>query len=78
VQGAAGETWRNIDFALYKGLRGLPRRSSLAKLHAERRKARNRTSLPRLTETQIRQWTQEHRRRTGKWSTIRSRGSIAW
>lgn len=35
---APGETWRNLDTALYKGLRGFPGQSSLARLFAGARR----------------------------------------
>jgi hypothetical protein len=37
VPGAAGETWRAIDSALFKGGRGLPGGQSLARLLGNRR-----------------------------------------
>jgi hypothetical protein len=47
------ETWSNISAALQRGLRGLRGGSSLARLLADRRGARNRGALPKLTEEQI-------------------------
>jgi hypothetical protein len=67
VAGAPGETWRLLDNALRDGLRGLPGGSSLPRLLAERRGARNKSRLPRLTLRQIRGWAAAHRRRTGRW-----------
>jgi hypothetical protein len=41
--------------------------ADLAKFLASERKVRNQTSVPPLTEAQIRRWAETHRRRTGKW-----------
>jgi hypothetical protein len=49
VAEAPGETWRGIDQALRVGIRGLAGGSSLARLLAARRHARNAQRLPRLT-----------------------------
>jgi hypothetical protein len=65
----AGETWRGVDDALRRGARGLRGGRSLAALLAHKRHARNRTSLPPLTEEQILTWADGHRRRTGSWPT---------
>lgn len=70
-----GETWHHVDVALGQGCRGFPRGSSLARLLASARGARNRKALPRLTVTQILTWADAHRARTGAWPT-RSSGSI--
>jgi hypothetical protein len=67
VPGQPDEEWENIDRALRYGKRGLPGRTSLARLLAQGRGVRNRSSLPPLTEDQIVAWTQAYRRRTGKW-----------
>jgi hypothetical protein len=67
IADAPGETWEAIDAALRLGNRGLTERSSLAKLLAERRGARNRADLPLLTEAQIVAWAEEHHQRTGRW-----------
>jgi hypothetical protein len=66
-----GEDWEQIDRALRKGKRGLPGRSSLARLLAQKRGVRNRCSLPRLTEDQIAAWARAYRRRTGRWPVHR-------
>ena len=55
--------------ALESGLRGLTGKSSLPCLLAERRGVRNQGNLPRLTETQILAWADEHYRRTQRWPT---------
>jgi hypothetical protein len=61
------ETWRNIDNALRYGLRGLRPGSSLAKLFKETRGHRSPGHLPPLTEDQILQWANDHKRRTGSY-----------
>jgi len=67
IVGARFETWMAVDQALKHGGRGLPGRSSLAKLLAERLGARNSHDLPPLTEEQILAWADEHHQRTGEW-----------
>src|SRR5207247_1654084 len=67
VQGAPGEKWKCIAEALYKGLRGLPGDSSLAKLLTEKRSVRNIQALPPLTIEQILKWADAHRQKTGEW-----------
>jgi hypothetical protein len=69
VVGARGESWLNVDKNLRDGYRGLPGRSSLARLLEAERGVRNRRSAPRLTVQQIRAWAVSHRRQTGKWPT---------
>jgi hypothetical protein len=69
IQGARGETWRAIDSALSSGFRGLRRGFSLAGLLARRRRVRNRSSLPQLTERLILAWAVAHHRRCGRWPT---------
>jgi hypothetical protein len=76
VSGAPGESWGAISVALSNGLRGLSAGSSLARLLAERRGARNRKGLPRLTIKQIRAWARAYRSTTGLWPTPRS-GPVA-
>jgi hypothetical protein len=49
VDGEGTLTWKTVDFYLSQGGRGLPGGSSLARLLAEGRGARNQTNLPRLT-----------------------------
>lgn len=67
VLGAIGEKWANIDAALRQGSRGLPGRSSLAQLLAERRGVRNRMRLPPLADKQILAWADAYHRRSGRW-----------
>jgi len=76
IVGAPGETWRAIDNVLYVGQRGLEGGSSLARLLAQRRGARNDKALPKLTIAQILRWVDEYHRRTGDWPGVRS-GPIA-
>jgi superfamily II DNA or RNA helicase len=72
VLGEPGEKWQNINAALFKGLRGLPGKSSLAKLVAEKRGVRNSQSLTDLTIDQILKWADAHYRRTGQWPNAKS------
>ena len=67
INGALGETWLGIHTALYKGLRGLPGGSSLAKLLSQKRGKRNINELPSHTIITILKWANEHYKRTGKW-----------
>jgi hypothetical protein len=76
VSGAPGESWGAISLALTKGFRGLSAGSSLARLLAERRGARNPKGLPRLTIKQIRAWARAYRSATGRWPTPQS-GPVA-
>ena len=70
--GEPGEKWGNINAALIKGLRGLPRGSSLAQLLAEKRGVRNVQALPDFTVERILQWTDIHRQKTGEWPNVNS------
>jgi hypothetical protein len=67
-----GATWANVDSALRVGRRGLPGGSSLPRLLAERRGARNSTNRPRLNRRSILAWADKHRRRTGRWPMCES------
>jgi hypothetical protein len=69
VDAAPSETWRKIDVALCQGGRGLPGGSGVARLLAERRGARNPTSLPDLSLDQILAWADAHHAATGAWPT---------
>ncbi len=70
VPSAPGNSWDNIDAALRVGNRGLPEGSSLARLLARYRRVPNRLERrPRLTRSQILEWADRHRRRTGSWPT---------
>lgn len=72
IAGAPGETWKGVDLALRHGYRGLPRGPSLAKLLADERKVRNRTSLPILTPQKILAWADDYYRRVGDYPTSAS------
>jgi hypothetical protein len=61
-----------VDDDLRSGFRGLPGRSSLARLLEAERRVRNRLNAPRLTIKQILAWAESHRRQTGKWPTSES------
>ncbi len=67
VDGAPGETWSAITAALHQCHRGLPRRSSLAKLLAKRRGVQ-----VALTVQQVLAWADAHHKRSGKWPTTMS------
>ncbi len=66
------ETWKRLDDALKKGLRGLPSGSSLAKLLKEHRGKRNHMDLAPIAIPQVLDWTDEVHARTGKWPTNNS------
>lgn len=68
VQDVEVESWGGINSALYQGLRGLPRGSSLAEFLGRGRHTRS----PKLTIRQILRWADSHRRRTGKWPGVES------
>ena len=72
ILGAPDTTWRAVQLALFNGGRGLPVGSSLAKLLADCRGARNRLNLPHLTLDQILAWADEHYQRTGHWPKVKS------
>jgi hypothetical protein len=72
IAGAPGETWKGVDLALRHGYRGLPRGPSLAKLLAQERRVRNRTSLPVLTPQKILTWADDYYRRVGDYPTSAS------
>jgi superfamily II DNA or RNA helicase len=72
VIGAAGEDWASVSRCLHAGGRGLPGKSSLGKLLAERRGVRNRKAPPMLTIHHILKWADAHRRKTGEWPTENS------
>jgi hypothetical protein len=76
VEGSDGETWAAVEAALTQGIRGLPARSSLAKLRSEHQGVRNRSALPALTPAAIREWARLHQERTGRRPTAQS-GPVA-
>jgi hypothetical protein len=73
---APGETWQRIHWALQGGLRGLKGRTSLPRLLARYRGARNKSRSPPLTVRKILRWADAHYRRTGRWPVAGS-GAIA-
>jgi hypothetical protein len=66
------ETWETIQWALRKGIRGLPGGSTLAKVLAEHRGVRNVGDLPRLTIRQVLAWADAWHARSGQWPRARS------
>jgi hypothetical protein len=72
VIGAPGETWAKIQTALFVGGRGLPERTSLARVLIEHRGARKKNHLPPLRREQILEWADHHYRLTGRWPAKRS------
>jgi len=72
IAGTIGETWRDVDTALRHGWRGLPGSTSLARLLAEERGARNPFNLTALDEEQILHWADSHHERTGAWPHAKS------
>jgi hypothetical protein len=69
---APEEDWANIDNALRVGLRGLPGGSSLARLLARKRGARNPMRLPPLFLTEILGWADAYYQEHGEWPTYKS------
>src|SRR5579859_1662496 len=61
------ETWKGVNFALYRGRRGLKGKSSLTKLLRAKRGVIVRRDP--LDEDTIVQWAQAHFQRTGRWPT---------
>jgi hypothetical protein len=72
VAGAPGDTWKKLDEALRRGSRGLPGGSSVGRLLAERRGARNMTNAPPLTEALILAWADAHYAAHGQYPQVRS------
>lgn len=72
IAGTLGETWRAVDMALNRGLRGLTGDSSLAYLLAEHRGVRNKLDLPPISVEQVLTWADAFHARTGDWPTILS------
>ncbi len=69
IPNSGGETWLSVDKALRAGSRGLRRPSSLSNLLDSSGRARNRLNVPALSEDLILRWSDDHRRRTGRWPT---------
>jgi hypothetical protein len=72
VCSAPGEKWANTNAALREGLRGLPGKSSLAKLLYEKRGVRTWASAPDLSRIQIHRWVADHFERTCEFPTRQS------
>jgi hypothetical protein len=66
------ETWETIQWALRKGIRGLPGGTTLAKVLAEHRGVRNVGDLPRLRIQQVLAWADAWHARSGQWPRARS------
>jgi len=64
---APGENWGALDDALKLGGRGLPGESSLARMLARQRGARNRVSLAPMTFPEILRWADAYHNRHGTW-----------
>jgi hypothetical protein len=67
IRESLDDTWRRVDSALRLGLRGLAGGTSLARLLAERRGARNQTNIPRLTVKKILGWADSYYQKKGVW-----------
>ena len=72
VEGMSGETWKNWNASLQKGLRGLAKGSTLARLRKEHLGDRNRSDLSPLSETFIVECMRVYRMRHGKLPTDQS------
>ncbi len=66
------ESWAGINSALSRGQRGLPARSSLAKLLAGNRGRRNHYDLSRLTISQILSWADLYKKQHEAWPNQKS------
>jgi hypothetical protein len=76
IVAAPGETWNGVAMALRTGYRGLRGGLSLAQLLAQKRRVRNRASLPKLSPEQVVVWAKEHYQRTLTWPSKES-GPVA-
>lgn len=72
IADAPDETWKSVDAAMRRGGRGLPARSSIARLLAKHRGVRNRGALPPLTTKLILSWVDAYHKRTGLWPQVES------
>jgi hypothetical protein len=74
VDGAPGESWRNIDEALRAGMRGLPGGDSLYRLLAGRlgpdAAGPKAVRQPPWTEAQVLRWADAFRLRHGRWPGV--------
>jgi hypothetical protein len=64
---APGENWNGIDSALYKGYRGLPGGSTLARLFAQERGKRYAKDSRTITVQEILEWADAFRQLHGTW-----------
>jgi hypothetical protein len=67
VSRASEDTWATVNSALAGGDRGLPGRSSLARLLFVHRGVRSPGNVPDLSESQIVKWARAHFRRFNRW-----------
>lgn len=67
VVDAPRENWRALNTALQQGCRGLPGRTSLARLLKAHRGKRNPKDVPSLSIPQVLEWADAHHVRTGRW-----------
>lgn len=67
VKASPENNWSGVDCALKSGGRGLPGRSSLAILLAQKCERRLIRALPRLSHGMILVWADAHHARTGRW-----------
>jgi len=67
-----GETWGAVDMALKCGFRSLSGGTSLGRLLAEHRDARNRTNTAALSEALILEWADKHFADHNAWPTRKS------
>ena len=67
VADGVSQTWRGVNMALQEGLRGMPGGSSLARLLAHHRSARNHLALPPLRVEEILNWADAWHDRAGSW-----------
>jgi hypothetical protein len=80
---APGETWLDIEAALYLGLRGFRGRSTLARFLAKHGRKHNRRRPPRITLQRIVTWADAFHARTGQWpiqlsGDIPESGGLNW
>ena len=61
------DTWLSVNRALQKGGRGISACSSLSRLLAEHRQARNKANPPAITVQQILTWADEHLQANDAW-----------
>ena len=72
VNAGNADTWRGVDLALRKGLRGLPDGRSLARVLMRYRNVRRARYRTRLTFARILAWADAHHARTGRWPSFAS------